>query len=457
MKWISWVLVPFCALLVMGADVCEPTTSTQAIYTRGSATRKIETPKTRDNRGFAFSLKPGEEVDRIKLGPHKILCLYSEPPNAPKLFEHEPTHKHIVGLDDVPVTTEPFQLVACTNGTTFPSVIEDLGPRIGAASGNAFRPFPARYGRVEDIGECSGWIQTDFILAGLKNGYDAQLEGRYGPQRSPQGTDFVGPYDFVTGLHPPSPDVGPWVFYDYNPTNLGDGWIDAQGLPWGGPYPPNTHYGALGEIALRFRVRMNGDVDWRPDPDWIGDGSSPGLSRFVSGSLNAALGITFWPIFFFGDCDKKRHMLVTMRGPLEAASDGGLGIRFYPEPYSWAGLQEWTARRICNKEIKPIIQSQMVDNAIAATQTPTGEVISQTSSEDGTSSRLPFFRNDLQTPIPAKRFVVTERFIHAVFCETQSDCPSDLYQELKARGSCGLGRDLYDPDEPYIVVSEGGF
>ncbi len=130
---------------------------------------------------------------------------------------------------------------------------------------------------------------------------------------------------------------------------------------------------ALSEVVIESNYKVDGNIEWRFDQDWLGQGT-PGA--ILSNSVQAMLlanPLTFWAPIFLGDCEKDQPMRVRFRGTLEASENGGVGLRVNENtncgpngdgPCTWAYVYPWPARPICNNHIKPKIESNFVEQLV---------------------------------------------------------------------------------------------
>jgi hypothetical protein len=293
-----------------------------------------------------------------------------------------------------------------------------------------------------DIGTCSAALPTPYFIDTFVGEFQKQADNRLTNQAPPAENDVVLWLDFTLGLKDTDKPYQAWLDWTSRTDALSN----------------REH--TLGEIVVEGWYRVDGDISWKLDPDWLG--SSWGgavLSSTIQTSLYALGG---WTAIFFGDCERDRDMAVQFKARFEATDEGGVGLvvnqtslcgRYGDQPCSWASIDPWPARPICNNQVKPQIESKFIKNLVAGMSDPlTGKPRCMTCTSDG-GSLLPFKLAN-GSPIPVKRVVLTPTQIYFVFLEDILADNNGIYHELYSRGFCNADREADSKVTSFKVKGE---
>jgi len=383
-------------------------------------------------------------IDEICVGPEKIVCEWGVHPNeAVRGFEqYGPTtgYRPLIENNE----SYPENLARCGTGKTYQGICEDwltaVGPNAAHIDPEAITMF--------DRGICSAQMPLDFALTLLLYNFKKQANERLGnDQRDPQGQDVILWTDFVYGLEKGDESQGPFR-----------AWADWSVVP-AGPFETLT----IGEVIIEGNYRVNGDLEWRFDPERYGSSTAGQILAVSLQSLWYLNPSLFWTVFL-GDCDKHRPLRMQFRGELAASENGGLGIKINDSdtcgpngdgPCTWAAIKDWPGPHpICNNRIKPQIQ----DNFVAGIKDgmvnrETGKPFCLSCTEDGGSILSYKLKNG--DPIPIVRVVTDPSEVTLVFVDDLND-PDQLavYNELFPRGMCSGHR--VGANSEYAVPSAGG-
>jgi hypothetical protein len=336
-----------------------------------------------------------------------------------EIYEPRETRTAIVNNPDFVDLT-----ARCGAGKTYAGICEDwlgtLGPGATVMSPKAVTMF--------DIGTCSASLPTAFFVDTFVSEFQKQADTRLATQSPPGENDVVLWLDFMLGLKDTDKPYQAWLDW----TSYTD--------------PYSSREMTRGEIAVEGWYRVDGDISWKLDPDWLGESwGGAVLSTGIQSSLYALGG---WLAIFFGDCERDRDMAVQFKAQFAATPEGGVGLIVNQSSTcgpdgdaacTWASIDPWPARPICNNQVKPEIESKFVENiALGMTDPDTGKPRCMTCTSGG-GTLLPFkFANG--DPIPVKRVVLTPQQIHFVFLEDLLADNNTVYHELYSMGLCNADR-----------------
>lgn len=406
----------------------------------------VQGPDQSDNR--TFFLNTDSSIDRLSLGPQKVICDWRDHPNRPQAFElAKQDARFRDGIDgDAPDLT-PTHVVTCRQPTTLAGIFEDYGPLVGAPPDDpGWRPWTPEAYSVHDIGEFSAPLDRDLFLGLIRSKFQEQTDERLGAE-TPAGEDVVLWLDFIFGLEPHSQPVLLWT--DYTARGLGH---EVRF-----PHDKDEAYG-VSEIILEVKFRASGALAWRWDLDWIGDSFG---ARALAGGIQSTLlivgGTIFPPLWLVGDCDKARDLRMHLRGKLVATVDGGVGLDLNTsdtcgadqrQPCTWTRINQWNATRIyCNNTVKPTIERQFTEAAIAGLADDEGAPRNLINDAEG--------RPLVTLAAPVERVAMTADKVHLVHLER---CDDDrvLCEELRGRIGVGGLRHNVDPDQPNVTLTAAG-
>ena len=422
MKRLAALLMPAFAMFLMGqtaATSCNRNTEPQQVWT--SHTRWLRFPPSPSNWAATLDVPDGEAIGGTCSGPQKILCEWEFDPNAPQPFEnYGPQTDARAEVENIWSRYVPANTVQCAMATTPALICEQWAPLVDA-------PFEDPSAMTSfDVGECSTAFPTEFFVDMLADQFQKQSDGRLEQSQGPAGEDIALWLDFVVGLKDHSSPVQLWTDYSSS--------------------PPDGR--TISELIVQSWFRVDGNVSWQLDPDWLG--GRPGADTLARGIqttlyiLGAPLGL-----FSIGNCEKDRDMAVQMRGELVATPDGGFGVRINTNqdcgpnrngPCTWAAIDPWPARPLCNNRIKPQIESNFVNGIVTGFMSD-GVARNLNKRADG-QDLLPF-------PYPVRRVAVTPTQIHFVHLEEAND-DYDAWQDMLRRNLCGLDRQVDNQEQALL-------
>lgn len=377
------------------------------------------------------------QVDELCTGQNKVLCEWTAHPNHPRAYDMYAPRERRTEIESYPEDVE--QTARCGSGETYAGICEDwLGT---LASGSQYlQPAPQAL-TMFDIGVCSASIPTSIFINTVMSEFQKQADARLNTQVPPGESDVVLWLDFVFGLKDTDKPYQAWLDW----TSHTDGYNREM-----------TH----GEIVVEGWYRVDGDISWSLDPEWLDD--SWGGTFLSSGIQTTLYALGGWAAIFFGDCERDRDMAVQFKGRFEATDEGGVGLVINrgttcgangDAPCSWASIDPWPARPICNNKIKPDIESRFIDNLEAGMTDPiTREPRCLTCTSDG-GTLLPF-QFDNGDPIPVKRVVLTPSQVYFVFLEDLLAENNYVYNELYARKLCNADREADSSTKSFKLRGE---
>jgi hypothetical protein len=444
-----WLLLTLLIPLVIGAEAtdCAVEEHMQRATVRFAPTGKVTFPEGPD--AYALPIDTQEsDVEEICVNASHVVCEWENDINELRPMEsHGPTTwgRDMIETGDTVVDN----LVRCATGTSLGGVCEDW---LGALGNNHSQmSSDSKMVSVFDRGLCSATLPTELFTDLVLNEFKKQAEERLGTNRDPNGEDVILWTDFVVGLKKSDKPFRAWTDWRHGHLAGYSSTADAE------------HFRMRSEIVVEANYYVDGNLDWRIDPDRFGDTTAGAALAISLQALWYANPLTFWTVFV-GNCEKDRPLRVRFRGEWAATSDGGVGLKVNTSrtcgpnndgPCTWASVLDWPARPLCNNRVKPEIENNFVTGIAAGLTDPeTGEPRCLTCRQDG-GSLIPFALYNEDTgkfePLKVKRVVQTPAEMVFVFVD---DVMDPLYPALKNLGLCNYDRPAANSD--YVELPSEG-
>ena len=257
--------------VMLAGFTCTPATAPQVFVLQDGSS--FIGPVQTDN--LAHGINVSSPIDRFCSGPQKVICAWDTHFNTPQEFEKYGTRTDgRPGIDEAEPSTTPTHLYMCGIGTTLGGLCESYGPIAGAVHNEDWRPFTPEAISIHDIGAASASLPLPFFVELMRDEFQKQSDNRLGSQTGPAGEDVALWLDFTVNLKDHEDPI--------------QSWIDVTGFGLG--YMPRfpailTDTTVRTEIIMQSWFRVDGDLKWSLDPDWLGTSTG---DRILATSIQVA-------------------------------------------------------------------------------------------------------------------------------------------------------------------------